>query len=57
MLMKCLQPGYAEQFTSGLSLEDAIQRYTASGNESKWLGIVKDSIAAVDLLIRYGSWG
>ena len=39
-----------EQLTSGLSLEDAIQRYTASENDSKRLGVTKDGIAAVDLL-------
>lgn len=42
-----------EQFTSGLSLENAIQRYTASENESKRLGVTKDGIAAVDLVIRH----
>lgn len=41
-----------EQFTSGLSLEEAIQRYTASENDSKRLGVTKDDIAAVDLVIR-----
>ena len=39
-------------FTDGLSLEDAIQRYAASENESKRLGVTKDDIAAVDLVIR-----
>ena len=42
-----------EQFIDGLSLEDAIQRYTASENESKRLGVTKDDISAVDLLIRH----
>ena len=42
-----------EQFTSGLSLEEAIQRYAASENESKRLGVTKDDIAAVDLVIRH----
>ena len=42
-----------EQFTSGLSLEDAIQRYAASENDSKRLGVTKDDIAAVDLVIRH----
>ena len=42
-----------ERFTDGLSLEDAIQRYTASENESKRLGVTKDDISAVDLLIRH----
>lgn len=38
--------------TDGLSLEDTIQRYAASENESKRLGVTKDDIAAVDLVIR-----
>ncbi len=42
-----------EQFTSGLTLEDAIQRYTASETDSKRLGVTKDDIAAVDLVIQY----
>ncbi|MDE7218388.1 MAG: hypothetical protein K2O45_02010 [Oscillospiraceae bacterium] len=42
-----------EQFTSGLSLEEAIQRYAASENDSKRLGVTKDDIAAVDLVIRH----
>ncbi len=41
-----------EQMTSGLSLEDAIQQYTASENASKRLGVTKDGIAAVDLVIQ-----
>lgn len=40
-------------FTDGLSLEDAIQRYAASENNSKRLGVTKDDIAAVDLVIRH----
>ena len=47
----CNTPG--EQFTSGLSLEDAIQRYAASENDNKRLGVTKDDIAAVDLVIRW----
>lgn len=42
-----------EQFTRNLSLENAIQRYTASENESKRRGVTKDCIAAVDLVIRH----
>lgn len=42
-----------ESFTDGLSLEDAIQRYAASGWPDKRLGVTKDDIAAVDLLIRH----
>ena len=42
-----------EQFASGLSLEEAIQRYTASENSSKRLGVTKDGIAAVDLTIHW----
>ena len=40
-------------FTDGLSLEDAIQRYTASENDNKRLGVTKDDIAAVDLVILH----
>ena len=40
-------------FTDGLSLEDAIQQYTASGHDDKRLGVTKDDIAAVDLVIRH----
>ena len=42
-----------EQFTSGLSLDDAIRRYAASEQADKRLGVTKDDIAAVDLLIRH----
>ena len=42
-----------EQFSSGLTLEDAIQRYAASETDSKRLGVTKDDIAAVDLVIRH----
>ena len=41
------------QFTDGLSLEDAIQWYTASEHDDKRLGVTKDDIAAVDLVIRH----
>ncbi len=40
-------------FTDGLSLDEAIQRYTASEDASKRLGVTKDDIAAVDLVIRH----
>lgn len=42
-----------ETFTDGLSLEEAIQRYTVSENTSKRLGVTKDDIAAVDLVILW----
>lgn len=51
-VMESCNTAYAA-FTDGLSLEDAIQRYAASENESKRLGVTKDDIAAVDLLIRH----
>ena len=41
-----------EQMTGGLSLEEAAQQYTASENASKRLGVTKDGIAAVDLVIQ-----
>ncbi len=41
-----------ERFTDGLSLEDAIRRYAASGQADRHLGVTKDGIAAVDLVIR-----
>ena len=41
------------QFTDGLSLEDAIQQYTASEHDDKRLGVTKDDVAAVDLIIRH----
>ena len=41
-----------ERMSSGLSLEDAIRQYTASENASKRLGVTKDGIAAVDLVIQ-----
>ena len=40
-------------FTDGLSLDEAIQRYTASEYDDKRLGVTKDDIAAVDLVIRH----
>ena len=42
-----------EQFIDGLPLEDAIQRYIASEQSDKRLGVTKDDISAVDLLIRH----
>ena len=41
-----------ERMTSGLTLEDAIRQYTASEHASKRLGVTKDGIAAVDLVIQ-----
>ena len=41
-----------EQMTGGLSLEEAVQQYTASENVGKRLGVTKDGIAAVDLVIQ-----
>ena len=40
-------------FANGLSLDEAIQRYTASEHDDKRLGVTKDDIAAVDLVIRH----
>ena len=51
-VMESCSTAYAT-FTDGLSLEDAIQRYISSENDSKRLGVTKDDIAAVDLLIRH----
>lgn len=51
VMESCNTPG--ERFTEGLSLEDAIWRYTTSEHEDKRLGVTKDDIAAVDLLIRH----
>ena len=42
-----------KRFACGLSLEDAIQRYATSEQADKRLGVTKDDIAAVDLLIRH----
>ena len=36
-----------------MSLDEAIQRYTASEHDDKRLGVTKDDIAAVDLVIRH----
>lgn len=47
----CNAPG--ERFTDGLSLEDAIRRYAGSGQADRRLGVTKDGIAAVDLIIRH----
>ena len=51
-VMESCSTAYAT-FTDGLSLEDAIQCYISSENDSKRLGVTKDDIAAVDLLIRH----
>ena len=51
-VMEDCSTAYA-QFTDGLSLEEAIQRYTASEHDDKRLGVAKDDIAAVDLVIRH----
>ena len=51
-VMEDCNTAYA-QFTDGLSLEEAIQRYTASEHDDKRLGVTKDDIAAVDLVIRH----
>ena len=37
----------------GLSLENAIQRCTASEQSGKRLGVTKDDITAMDLIIRH----
>ncbi|WP_243154183.1 LPD28 domain-containing protein [Pseudoflavonifractor sp. 60] len=49
-VMESCSTAYAA-FTDGLSLENAIQRYAASENDDKRLGVTKDDIAAVDLVI------
>ena len=56
--MEDCSTAYAK-FTDGLSLEEAIQRYTASEHDDKRLGVTKDDIAAVDLVIRHDGreWG
>ena len=51
-VMESCSTAYAT-FTDGLSLEDAIQCYISSENDSKRLGVTKDDIAAVELLIRH----
>ncbi len=51
LLQDCNTP--AEQMCDGLSLEDAIKQYANSDNEDKHLGVTKDGIAAVDLLITH----
>lgn len=40
-----------ERLSGGLSLEDAVARYQASGSGDKRLGVTKDGIATVDLAI------
>ncbi len=51
VMESCNMPG--EQYTEGLTLEEALRRYSASEHEDKRLGVTKDDIAAVDLLIRH----
>ena len=51
-VMESCSTAYAT-FTDGLSLEDAIQHYVTRENDSKRLGVTKDDIAAVDLVIRH----
>lgn len=50
-VMESCRTAYAT-FADGLSMEDAIQRYTTSENSDKRLGVTKDDIAAVDLVIQ-----
>ena len=42
-----------EQMFSGLSLEEAVELYAASDSRDKHLGVTKDGIASVDLLITH----
>ncbi len=51
LLQDCNTP--AEQMYDGLSLEDAVKQYANSNSEDKHLGVTKDGIAAVDLLITH----
>ncbi len=51
-VMESCSTAYAA-FTDGLSLEDAVQRYAASESDNKRLGVTKDDIAAVDLVILW----
>lgn len=51
-VMEACNTAYAT-FTDGLSLDEAIQRYIASEEDSKRLGVTKDDVAAVDLVIRH----
>jgi len=51
-VMEDCSTAYAK-FTDGLSLDEAIRRYTACENEDKRLGVTKDDVAAVDLVIRH----
>ena len=39
--------------TGSVTLDGLIQRYTASEHDDKRLGVTKDDIAAVDLVIRH----
>ncbi|MBD5103086.1 MAG: hypothetical protein HDT27_10470 [Subdoligranulum sp.] len=51
-VMEACNTAYAT-FTDGLSLDEAIQRYMASAEDSKRLGVTKDDVAAVDVVIRH----
>ena len=51
-VMEACNTAYAT-FTDGLSLDEAIRRYIASAEDSKRLGVTKDDVAAVDLVIRH----
>ena len=51
-VMEACNTAYAA-FNDGLSLEKAIQRYMASAEDSKRLGVTKDDVAAVDVVIRH----
>ena len=43
-----------ERMERTTSLEEAIRTYTALNTEDKRLGVTKDDIAAVDIIIRHG---
>ena len=51
-VMEACNTAYAA-FNDGLSLDKAIQRYMASAEDDKRLGVTKDDVAAVDLVIRH----
>ena len=51
-VMEACNTAYAA-FNDGLSLDEAIQRYMASAEDNKRLGVTKDDVAAVDLVIRH----
>ena len=51
LLRDCNMP--EEQMFSGLSLEEAVELYAASDSRDKHLGVTKDGIASVDLLITH----